>query len=290
MEINVRNQNGETPLHIAARASSIVMIRFLLDVGADPHAQDARNRTPLAWATSPNPLKTLLRRGTDINQRDEYGRSALHLICYNRYLHECDTGILQSLIRTYLDFGGDVDAVDKRGRTPLHNVRFERNVVLVSGMLVLAGANLDARDNDGTTPIHLAARSGSSLMVEHLLHLRANVAALDKQGGSFLHYAACSPYSFPALFGMAAAAGLDLNKRDSLGLSPIHWGARGPHNWDNIRALLQAGADVNARDNRGWTPLHHASRFGTPFISKKVLAIGADPEAPDLQGDSPLAA
>jgi uncharacterized protein len=69
------------------------------------------------------------------------------------------------------------------------------------------------------------------------------------------------------------------------------------------RVLLRAGANVHARTipnvatgsfmrdcrTRGETPLHRAAAFGTAPTIKLLLDAGADREARDAHGDSPLA-
>ena len=45
------------------------------------------------------------------------------------------------------------------------------------------------------------------------------------------------------------------------GLSPLHLAAQGGH-IKLMAALLEAGADINARDLRGYTPLHFVICFG----------------------------
>lgn len=44
---NARDDNGETPLHLAAAFGSSLMISALLEAGADPTTRDAEGRTPL---------------------------------------------------------------------------------------------------------------------------------------------------------------------------------------------------------------------------------------------------
>lgn len=75
-----------------------------------------------------------------------------------------------------------------------------------------------------------------------------------------------------------------------------------PHFLQTVRLLLDHGADPNAktkaggetagfmRDVRvyGETPLHRAAAFGTPEIIQLLIDRGADREARDGNGDSPL--
>ena len=59
----------------------------------------------------------------------------------------------------------------------------------------------------------------------------------------------------------AAHAAADAEHALGAGLSPLHLAAKGGH-VDVARALLDAGADINARDVRGWTPMHFVIAFG----------------------------
>ncbi len=54
-----------------------------------------------------------------------------------------------------------------------------------------------------------------------------------------------------------------------------------------MKALLAAGADVNTRDNLGRTPLHYAAEQGYDRIVTALLAAGADAQAKDKQGATP---
>lgn len=58
-DINKRRHNGETLLHMAINAQNPTIVHILIEAGADVHARDQQNRTPLElvifnWANSNN--------------------------------------------------------------------------------------------------------------------------------------------------------------------------------------------------------------------------------------------
>ncbi|KIM57427.1 hypothetical protein SCLCIDRAFT_1136163 [Scleroderma citrinum Foug A] len=62
-------------------------------------------------------------------------------------------------------------------------------------------------------------------------------------------------------------AGADVNKRNDIGLAPLHYAAS-KSRIDIGRFLIQRGADINARDKANQLPLHRAATTGsTGFIS-----------------------
>lgn len=57
-----------------------------------------------------------------------------------------------------------------------------------------------------------------------------------------------------------------------------------------VKFLLKiAKADVHAVDMKGWTPLHHAADNQDSAIAKLIVKAGADPDRPDLDGETPIA-
>ena len=55
-----------------------------------------------------------------------------------------------------------------------------------------------------------------------------------------------------------------------------------------VFVLLSAGADPNAPDKNGETPLHSAATNKCAAAAVKLLQTGADPNAPDKNGETPL--
>jgi ankyrin repeat protein len=55
-----------------------------------------------------------------------------------------------------------------------------------------------------------------------------------------------------------------------------------------IERLIQSGADINAQAPHGETALDYAIRFGRDSAALRLLGLGADPDATDDSGVSPL--
>jgi ankyrin repeat protein len=75
--MDLQDDNGETPLHIAARHNTMKFTQFLLDMGANPDIQDKKGWTPLHLALWNNRLKIarmLIGAGARTDIQDNEGR------------------------------------------------------------------------------------------------------------------------------------------------------------------------------------------------------------------------
>ena len=102
----------------------------------------------------------------------------------------------------------------------------------------------------------------------------------------------CTPLFHAAWGGYIALAellleyGADVNEKDDSGETPIH-GASGWGRSKMVSWLISKGAEVNV-PSRGYTPLHWAAQNGTGVVAQILLDAGADPNALDHIGISPL--
>jgi len=239
---NVRDPDGETPLHIAAEQCRADLAELLLRHGADPNAKNVRGETPLhraVWERCGAVVELLLRRGADPNARDADGETPFH-----KAVSVGDVALVELLLK----HGADPNARDKEGWTPFHHAG---RVELVE-LLLRYGADPNARTDAGVTLLHSAAISGNVKLAEILLSRGADPNARAADGATPLHIATGKLRTYPQE-------------------EVCH-----P---DFVRLLLSYGADLNIRDGDGRTPLHYAARDGCVEVVRILLAAGAVPDA-----------
>jgi uncharacterized protein len=151
----------------------------------------------------------------------------------------------------------------------------------VAQALYAAGADVNHTHCNGTT-MHHAAASGNLAVVQWLQSLGLSARALSDQVQALpLHYACQYQQVHMAKYLLALPdATDDVHARCNTGQVPLHYEAE--HKADSVVELrIQLGADVNARDFDGCTPLMEA---GSLAVVKLLLAAGADATAADLLG------
>lgn len=158
-DIFIPSTAGETRLHYAAKTGDEDAVREILSSGADPNAMEDDGETPLHHAaradfTQPALIeitRLLLAAGADPNARSMTDETALH-----RAIHSANPQVVNML----LESGADPNAKNDLGWTPLHVLVLSNypDVIVVAEQLVVAGANVNARDTDGRTPLDRAKK------------------------------------------------------------------------------------------------------------------------------------
>ncbi|MBN3313755.1 BCL3 protein, partial [Atractosteus spatula] len=84
-DLEARNYEGLTPLHLAVQSGSCELVKLLLDSGADIDAVDIKSgRSPLIHAVENNNMEMvnfLIKCGASVNAQSYSGNSALHSAC-----------------------------------------------------------------------------------------------------------------------------------------------------------------------------------------------------------------
>ena len=116
-DMEAKNNSGYTPLHIACEKDVDKVVGILLEKGADIEALDNKERTPLILSSEVDrdggdiPFKLLIEKGANIHATDMYGYNTLHRVC-----EKGETELAMLLLK----YGADVNERAKDDYTPLH--------------------------------------------------------------------------------------------------------------------------------------------------------------------------
>ncbi|MEO7720043.1 MAG: ankyrin repeat domain-containing protein [Capsulimonas sp.] len=203
---------------------------------------------------------------------------------------------------------GELNRVTALIESPLLQSRFQQNRSVFAqfvGVLIGSGHNVMAeyaqrilRDNpdlaherySGLTLLHAASAAGNLALVAELLKLGVDANIQDEGGHTPLYRAgnecAGSADIVRALIhGGANVDACDGTKR----CTALHMAAR-RGNVEAAEALVECGANIEARDSYGDTPLRRAVNCGKTTVAALLLAKGADPLSMGSKGLTPFSA
>lgn len=196
-------------------------------------------------------VRMLLSRNADVNSRDCFGRTALHL-CAVEGADEMTALLLSSGARLLSD---------AKGSSPLHRAVEWGRTSMVEQFAKDTAADINAPDGLGRSPLQLAARYGKLKTATTLIRLGASVKDADPEGTTPLHEACRSSRVTVAKLLLEHCA--DVLAGDKQGRSPLHLAVvtRRP---GMVEALLARGADPLQKDLAGDGPLHALLRWQKP--------------------------
>lgn len=156
VNVNARQEDGETPLMFAAVEGKLDVVELLLDRGADINALSINNETALVRSVgmSHESAALLLQRGADIEKG-------------NPLAHAAGIGDVR-MIQLLLEKGANVNAATSEGHSPLTAAVSREVSPDIIRLLLKAGADVNHRTKRGETALTIAEQNGDDAMVSLL--------------------------------------------------------------------------------------------------------------------------
>ena len=166
-EVDTRDYDYATPLHLAFCHGKLEIVRLFLDHGAEVNAETENGEEPFhkvshgeyrSQEDGVRVAQLLLERGSDVNTPCKDHWTPLRAASYFGKV---------GIVRLLLDHGADSEASAEgdMGDKPLHKVsvgelRTQKDGVRVAQLLLERGADANTRRDDHQTPLHAASYFG----------------------------------------------------------------------------------------------------------------------------------
>lgn len=231
-----------------------------------------------AWANNVQQARSLVKRGADVNAKDQTEQSA--------YLISTSEGYLD-LLNLTLENGAQVNDKDSWNGTGLIRAA-ERGHSLVVGRLLQAGVDRNHVNRIGYQAIHEAVWLGENT-TEYVDTLRALIAGgvqvnepSINEGLTPLEMARSKQYPDSQAVLESALDPGPVSRPDAVLLQAAERGDA-----DQVAHALRAGADIETRNDLDQTALLLAVTDDRVDVARLLVAMGADPDAVDHQQDTP---
>ncbi|KAI9689626.1 MAG: hypothetical protein M1820_010147 [Bogoriella megaspora] len=262
-----------TPLHWAASAGRVEMMKKLVAHGADPLVLsdlDANILHAAAESTIGRGLAGALEvwkqcsGRLDINQVNRWVETPLHVASWSS----------AACVKLLLEAGANPDVREENGQVPLHcaglsgqgNNRREIVSLLCNSP---DNAHINTQDHDGRPPMFDFLDDSES--VEVLISCGAKLDLIDVLGKNVFHHA-CRQGENESLEVLLRLAGEETlaGAKDNMGNSPLIE-ALSYGNVESAMILLQLDSLGDAVSHDGWTPAHYAAKIGDLELMEAVL-------------------
>jgi len=326
---NAADYDRRTPLHIAAAKGQLEAIGLLIDAGAGTSPLDNFGRTPLQeacrsrqyaaaqllhyfgaelrFSTKLTLASQLKHDGTEsvedgyLTENEDDGRTedsrttlleeraqeAERMEALNRHVEGAElcaaaaSAEMTWYLKMLLKFGADANSTDYDNRGALHLAACEGNERAISLLLQVKTIDVNVRDRFGRTPLMEAVRHGKESCARLLRRHGAGHGFVEDNTlarTEFVHHLgqelcqAAFSNNRPLLKNLVELCEVDVNTSDYDGRTALHL-ACATGSLDTAVLLARSGANTEAKDRWGHTPLSEAESHGFRELRVALEAV-----------------
>ncbi|KAL5972798.1 hypothetical protein ACLOJK_039604 [Asimina triloba] len=274
--VTTENSNGDTALHVAAKAGQPLVVELLIGIFADRlgargeellRKRNKDGKTALheaVWSRDRRVLELLVNADQELSiVANSSGVSPIYLAVEGGSLenarlllraHNSSADMMRMLLQEKPQLGNQVDC---HGRTPLHYAASQGDHEMVAGLLESDVSTAYIPDKDSFFPIHMAACNSHVGIIRDLLRCCPDSGELvDARGWNVLHVA-IDRKDLRVVKYVLQAPGLEdlINEPDNDGNTPLHLAVTNDR--PQIVQILVADerVDLRATNSSGLTAL-----------------------------------
>lgn len=234
--------NASHPIWNVLKGDDLEALQALLKVSTDDSITNATSsglsssNSSLTSSSSSHSAPTPNPSGLDINMRNKYGDTPLHVAVQRT---KWDDSALQMLLLLLAAPNLDVDSCNQDKNTPFHYFcqKFDHPSMLGPfNRFIERGADVNAQNSFGETPMHKA-----------IFNQSLKLGMVD----------------------LLWARGAQLEIKSQSGETPLHYAVRLGRE-DMVKFLIQKGADLNGQSSAGKTPFDVAQEEGIESIATRI--------------------
>ena len=274
---NLKDKNGDTPLHNACRNGHLHVVDYLIDkCGAYEDPINNKKETPFLIASKSN---NIFIQNYFINKFN-YPKNFEPNI-----FKACQKGDLESLKYLIEKCDFDINSSNESNQSLLHLATNSGNLTMIE-YLISKGENIEIKDNNESTPLLYACKMYNRPIVEYLISKGANIGAKDKSGNFTIHIAAQNGQLEIVQY-LIEKQNVDKDMKGYKETTPLHLASQKGH-LPIVEYLISKDANIEAKDELGRTPLYYACENNQQSIIEFLISKDADINAKDKNGNDPL--
>ncbi|XP_077302723.1 uncharacterized protein LOC143923090 [Arctopsyche grandis] len=269
----------ETPLYKAARSGNLIVIGYLVDLGANIYTTGRSYQTLLHLAV--------------FNDREDIVRyligkySKMVYITDNFKKTPLDYAISEghlNLIEILMPMNNDFQMFHARLNNAIKSKDSEKFMEVINNVNENNHDLLSTKFN-GESALHLACCSFDKQVVKCLIDRKIPLNDFNSRGLSPIHFAFHS--GDIEMLGLLLDNGADIQLRNRDGKTSLHFAFS---NVEILKMLLEQGFNPNEPDKNGDTPFINAAGWSNTEVLQLMLDYNANPHLLNKKGDSSLIA